>query len=128
MSSAAGLPWVISSGDRLDSNNLLDGYTRRAQTRLMRMLRPRFISFCGALLVRGALLFSIFSSAVPAMQAAVLPSSSVSSQSYGAALIFYAEPQVSDSLWPLLFQTLRADLSTSADDMPSGVVLDKEPV
>jgi hypothetical protein len=78
--------------------------------------------------VRGALLFFIFSSAVPAMQAAVLPSSSVSSQSYGSALIFYAEPQVSDSLWPLLFQTLRADLSTSADDLPSGVVLDKEPV
>jgi len=59
--------------------------------------------------------------------AAVLPSSGVNGQPPATALVFYAEPQVSDSLWPLLFQTLLEDLATDAGELPEGVVLDKQP-
>jgi hypothetical protein len=56
-----------------------------------------------------------------------LPSSGVNEQSPQTALIFYAEPEVSESLWPSLFQILLEDLSAGAGDLPAGVVLDKQP-
>jgi hypothetical protein len=63
----------------------------------------------------------------PVCGAAALPSSGVNVQPPTTALVFYAEPQVNDNLWPLLFQTLLEDLSSSAGELPQGVVLDKQP-
>jgi hypothetical protein len=59
--------------------------------------------------------------------AAVLPSSGVNGQAPTTALVFYADRQASESLWPSLFQTLLQDLSADAGELPEGVVLDKQP-
>jgi hypothetical protein len=59
--------------------------------------------------------------------AAVLPSTTTDSDRSGTALVFYAQPEVKDDLWPLLFRLLRADLAAGAGDLGNGVVLDKEP-
>ncbi len=40
-------------------------------------------------------------------------------------IVFYAQPKVSEDLWPLLFQVLRADLADGAGELPNGFVLDK---
>lgn len=78
--------------------------------------------------IPGVLLVFMLAYALPrGAPAAVLPSSSMNNQPSGTALIFYAQPQVSDALWPLLFQILRADLAAGAGDLPNGVVLDKQP-
>jgi hypothetical protein len=68
-----------------------------------------------------------WSAFAPICGAASLPSSGVSGQPPKTALVFYAEPQVSEGLWPLLFQTLLEDLSAGAEELPEGVVLDKQP-
>lgn len=43
------------------------------------------------------------------------------------ALVFYAQPQVSDNLWPDLFQSLHADLAAGIGESPTGLVLDQDP-
>jgi hypothetical protein len=63
----------------------------------------------------------------PNTLAAVIPSSPLNEQQSNTALVFYAQPQVSEDLWPVLFQALRADLADGAGELPNGVVLDKEP-
>jgi hypothetical protein len=45
----------------------------------------------------------------------------------GTALVFYAQPQVSEDLWPVLFQVLRTDLEDGLGDLPNGLVVDKNP-
>lgn len=62
---------------------------------------------------------------------AALPASPLNAQQPGTALVFYApemSPAMSDDLWPVLFQTLRADLADGAGDLPDGLVLDKDPL
>jgi len=49
-------------------------------------------------------------------------------QQSGTAIVFYAQPQVSEDLWPSLFQIVRADLADGAGEVPNGVVLDKDPI
>jgi hypothetical protein len=43
------------------------------------------------------------------------------------AIVFYAQPKVSEEIWPDLFQSLRADLSADNGELPKGLVLDKDP-
>jgi hypothetical protein len=43
-------------------------------------------------------------------------------QQPGTAFVFYAQPQVSEDLWPALFQVLRADFE---EELPTGVIPDK---
>jgi hypothetical protein len=54
--------------------------------------------------------------------AAVLPSQA---EDVGTTIIFYAQPNTSENLWPALFQVLRADLAQGTDELPNGFVLDK---
>jgi len=44
-------------------------------------------------------------------------------QQPGTAVIFYAQLQVDDELWPDLFQTLRADLAAGMGESPNGFAL-----
>jgi hypothetical protein len=43
----------------------------------------------------------------------------------GTAIVFYAQPRVSEELWPDLLQSLRADLA--AGEAPNGFVLQQNP-
>lgn len=63
----------------------------------------------------------------PGALAAAIPASPMNAQQSGTAMVFYAQPQVSEDLWPALFQALRADLEDGAGESPSGLVLDKDP-
>jgi hypothetical protein len=49
----------------------------------------------------------------------------VHAQESDTANVFYAQPRVSENLWPMLFQVLRADLAGQTDELPNGLVLDK---
>jgi hypothetical protein len=60
--------------------------------------------------------------------AAAIPAPMSNVQQSGTAIVFYAQPQVSEELWPALFQALRADLAEGAGALPSGLVLDKDPI
>jgi hypothetical protein len=59
--------------------------------------------------------------------AAAIPAPMSNVQQSGTAIVFYAQPQVSEDLWPALFQALRADLAGGAGELPNGLVLDKDP-
>jgi hypothetical protein len=62
--------------------------------------------------------------------AAAIPAPSLNAQQSATALVFYApemSPEVSDDLWPVLFQTLRADLAAGGGDLPDGLALDQDP-
>ena len=48
-------------------------------------------------------------------------------QQSGTAIVFYAQPQVSEDMWPSLLQIVRADLASGAGDLSNGVALDKDP-
>jgi hypothetical protein len=50
----------------------------------------------------------------------------VHAQESDTTIVFYAQPKVSENLWPMLFQLLRADLADGTDELPNGFVLDKE--
>ncbi len=60
--------------------------------------------------------------------AAVLPSSDINDRPQATALIFYAQPQLRDDMWPLLFQILLADLAAGDGELRGDHVLDKDPV
>jgi hypothetical protein len=47
-------------------------------------------------------------------------------QESDTTIIFYAQPKVSENLWPLLFQVLRADLADGEGELPNRFVLDKQ--
>jgi hypothetical protein len=59
--------------------------------------------------------------------AAAIPAPPLNAQQPGTALVFYAQSEMSEDLWPVLFQTLRADLAGGGGDLPDGLVLDKDP-
>jgi hypothetical protein len=48
-------------------------------------------------------------------------------QQPGTAVIFYAQPQLSDDLWPDLLQSLRADLAAGMGEAPNGFALQQNP-
>jgi hypothetical protein len=48
-------------------------------------------------------------------------------QQSGTAIVFDAQPQVSEDMWPSLFQIVRADLASGAGELSDGVALDKDP-
>jgi hypothetical protein len=48
-------------------------------------------------------------------------------QQPGTAVIFYAQPQVNDDLWPDLLQSLRADLAAGVGEAPNGFALQQDP-
>jgi hypothetical protein len=57
--------------------------------------------------------------------AAAIPAPALNAQQPGTALIFYS-PEMREDLWPVLFQTLRADLADGEGDLPNGLVLDRD--
>lgn len=52
----------------------------------------------------------------------------VYTQQPGNAIVFYAQTQVSEDLWPELFQVVRADLAGGAGELSNGLALDKDPI
>jgi hypothetical protein len=48
-------------------------------------------------------------------------------QQSGTAIVFDAQSQVSEDMWPSLFQIVRADLASGAGELSDGVALDKDP-
>ena len=53
--------------------------------------------------------------------------STTKTQQPGTEIVFGAQLQVNDELWPVLFQSLRVDLTAGSDESPKGVVLDRNP-
>ena len=51
----------------------------------------------------------------------------LNAQQSGTEIVFSAQLQVTDQLWPVLFQSWRADLAAGDDDSSSGVLLDQNP-
>jgi hypothetical protein len=70
----------------------------------------------------GGAILGTFLTLLPA-SAAVLPPQA---EEPGTTIVFYAQPKVSEDLWPVLFQVLRADLADATDELPNGFVLDKQ--
>jgi hypothetical protein len=48
-------------------------------------------------------------------------------QQPGTAVIFYAQPQLNDDLWPDLVQSLHADLASGMGEAPNGFALQQNP-
>jgi hypothetical protein len=53
--------------------------------------------------------------------------STTKTQQLGTEIVFDAQLQVNDELWPILFQSLRVDLAAGSDESPKGVVVDQDP-
>jgi hypothetical protein len=70
----------------------------------------------------GGVILGILLTLLPA-SAHVLPSLA---QESDTTIVFYAQPKVSENLWPLLFQVLRADLADGEGELPDRFVLDKQ--
>jgi hypothetical protein len=51
----------------------------------------------------------------------------VHAQQPGTAVIFYAQPQLNDALWPDLLQSLHADLAAGLGEAPNGFALPQDP-
>jgi hypothetical protein len=51
----------------------------------------------------------------------------LNAQQSGVAIVFLAQPQVSEAFWPALFQSLREDLEAGAGELPDGFGLDRKP-
>jgi hypothetical protein len=49
-------------------------------------------------------------------------------QQSGVAIVFLAQPQISEEFWPVLFQSLREDLEARSGEVPDGVALDRNAV
>jgi len=72
----------------------------------------------------GGAILGIFLTLLPA-SAAVLPSQAEEPET---TIVFYAQAKVSEDLWPVLFQVLRADLAGGDGESSSGLVLDKQAI
>jgi hypothetical protein len=70
----------------------------------------------------GGAILGILLTSLPAL-ATLLPSQA---EEPDTTIIFYAQPKVSEDLWPVLFQVLRADLADGTDKLAKGFVLDKQ--
>jgi hypothetical protein len=71
------------------------------------------------------LVFLLASGQTPSSQAAAIPSAPVnpiSPQPSGTALVFYAQPEMNEDLWPVLFRAVQADLGEGAG------LLDRDPI
>jgi len=79
---------------------------------LLRLLHPQ----------AGGAILGILLTLLPA-SAAVLPSQA---EEPGTTIVFYAQPKVSEDLWPVLFQVLRADLAGGQGELPNRFDLDKQ--
>jgi hypothetical protein len=51
----------------------------------------------------------------------------LNAQQSGVAIVFLAQPQVSEEFWPVMFQFLREDLAAGAGELPDGIALDRNP-
>jgi hypothetical protein len=51
----------------------------------------------------------------------------LNAQQSQTVIVFVAEPQIEEEFWPVLFQSLRADLEAGAGEVPDGVALDRSP-
>jgi hypothetical protein len=60
--------------------------------------------------------------------AAAIPAPMWNAQQSETAIVFYAQPQMKEDLWPALFEALHADLADGGGELPSGLALDKEPI
>jgi hypothetical protein len=58
---------------------------------------------------------------------AYAPTPDLHTQQSRTAIVFYAQPEVSEDLWPDLFQALRADLAAGIGESPSGFALQQDP-
>jgi hypothetical protein len=70
----------------------------------------------------GGAILGILLNLLPA-SAAVIPSQA---EKPDTTIVFYAQPKVSEDLWPVLFQVLRADLADGQGELPSRFDLDKQ--
>jgi hypothetical protein len=70
----------------------------------------------------GGAILGILLSFLPA-SAAVLPSQA---EEPGTTIVFYAQPEVSEDLWPVLFEVLRSDLAGGEGEFSNRFVLDKQ--
>jgi hypothetical protein len=70
----------------------------------------------------GGAILGILLTLLPA-SAHVLP---LPAQELDTTIVFYAQPKVSENLWPLLFQVLRADLADGEGELPDRFGLDKQ--
>jgi hypothetical protein len=70
----------------------------------------------------GGAILGILLTSLPAL-ATLLPSQA---EEPDTTIVFYAQPKVSEDLWPVLFQVLRADLADGTDKLPKAFVLDKQ--
>jgi hypothetical protein len=51
----------------------------------------------------------------------------LNAQQSGVAIVFLAQPQISEQFWPVLFQSLREDLEAGTGELPDDLVLDRKP-
>lgn len=70
----------------------------------------------------GGAILGILLTILPA-SAHVLPSQA---QEPDTTIVFYAQPKVSEDLWPVLFEVLRADLADGEGDLSNRFGLDKQ--
>src|ERR1700723_2791676 len=126
MFAAAEPPSAISFSDRVDANNQLDGCPASAETWLMSLLRFQHPQARGA-----AIPFVLLLACAQAVMLHAQPVTfytqpvTVYTQQPGTAIVFYAQTQVSEDLWPELFQVVRADLAGRAGELSNGLALDK---
>ena len=59
---------------------------------------------------------------------ACAPPLPLNAQQPGTAIVFYAQPQVREDLWPALFEALRADLDAGIGELPNGLSPDRRAV
>jgi hypothetical protein len=93
----------------------------------MILLRVRHQQATGALPGISLAVFLAFGQACSA-SAAAIPAPMLNAEQSGTAIVFYAQPQMKEDLWPALFQALRVDLADGAGELPNGLFLDKEPI
>jgi hypothetical protein len=72
----------------------------------------------------GGAILGILLTSLPA-SAAVLPSQA---EEPDTTIVFYAQPKVSEDLWPVLFQVLRADLAGGQGQLSDRFDLDKQAI
>jgi hypothetical protein len=58
---------------------------------------------------------------------ACAPSAILHAQSFKTSIVFFAEPQVSQGFWPVLFESLREDLASGSAESPEVTLLDPRP-
>ena len=83
----------------------------------MSLLRLQHLQAGGAIL-------GILCAILPA-SAHVLPPQA---QEPGTTIVFYAQPKVSEDLWPVLFEVLRADLAGGQGELSDRFALDKQAI